>query len=245
VVSTAFQVLSDADKRAHFDRFGSDPDDRRATSQPQFARRQYQQQGDEISPEDLFNMFFGGGGGGGFQSFGGPGVRTFSFGGPQMARRQGQAHGQPAQNTPAWVQLLPLLLLFAFTLLTQLPSLFTTPPPPDPSFTYDPTAVHTMHRQTTNLKADYFVNPPEFRRSHLYSDLLESNPAQSSTLWAKFESEARLKDVSIPRSLSNFESRVENSLIQHLRVKCENENDIQWRKLQRACVCHHQPTRWS
>ena len=82
VVSRAFQILSDADKKAKFDRFGGDPDNRfgggsaASPSSPfsGFARspsgggRMYEE---EISPDELFNRFFGGGGmGGGFGPFG-------------------------------------------------------------------------------------------------------------------------------------------------------------------------------
>ena len=97
MVSKAFQVLSgtpfyllheyvfllssqDPQKRSIFDRSGSDPDDRtsgmssagpsnfRASS---FGGGGGQRFDGEISPEDLFNMFFGGGGGGGFGGGGG------------------------------------------------------------------------------------------------------------------------------------------------------------------------------
>jgi len=81
VVSRAFQVLSDADKRAAFDRHGEDPDSRTAGmgGGSPFGNgfggmRAYNGGGgmyaDEVSPEDLFNMFFGGGGfgGGGFNA---------------------------------------------------------------------------------------------------------------------------------------------------------------------------------
>lgn len=73
MVSRAFQVLSDPDKRATFDRLGEDPDSRTAgMGASPFANgfpgmRTYGGGGmyaDEISPEDLFNMFFGGGGAG-------------------------------------------------------------------------------------------------------------------------------------------------------------------------------------
>ena len=82
VVSRAFQILSDAEKKAKFDRFGGDPDNRfgggsaASTSSPfsGFARspsggsRMYEE---EISPDELFNRFFSGGmGGGGFGPFG-------------------------------------------------------------------------------------------------------------------------------------------------------------------------------
>lgn len=78
VVSRAFQVLSDADKKAKYDQFGGDPD---ARFQPppsggsgfsNFARsrgggRPGPMFEEEISPEEMFRQFFGGGG-----AFGGP-----------------------------------------------------------------------------------------------------------------------------------------------------------------------------
>lgn len=74
VVSRAFQVLSDSEKKAKFDRFGGDPDNRfgtsgsagPSTSSPfsDFARSPGGARGpmfeDEISPEELFNRFFAG-----------------------------------------------------------------------------------------------------------------------------------------------------------------------------------------
>lgn len=76
MVSRAFQVLSDPDKKAKFDRFGGDPDSRfpgasSAGASPfsNFARSQgAQRQGpmweEEISPEEMFRQFFSGGMGG-------------------------------------------------------------------------------------------------------------------------------------------------------------------------------------
>lgn len=82
MVSRAFQILSDADKKAKYDRFGGDPDSRFPSSSaaPQspfggggFARPPGGGMGgfyeDEISPEELFNRFFGGGMGGGMGGF--------------------------------------------------------------------------------------------------------------------------------------------------------------------------------
>ena len=75
VVSRAFQVLSDAEKKEKYDRFGGDPDSRfgpgsASASSPfsGFARSPGARGSmfdDEISPEELFNQFFGGGGVGG------------------------------------------------------------------------------------------------------------------------------------------------------------------------------------
>ncbi|CEG46417.1 Molecular chaperone (DnaJ superfamily) [Plasmopara halstedii] len=52
-VGKAFAVLSDHDKRAHYDRYGDD-----APVQQQ--GRRYAQD-EEVTPEEIFNMFFGGG----------------------------------------------------------------------------------------------------------------------------------------------------------------------------------------
>jgi DnaJ family protein B protein 12 len=82
MVSRAFSVLGDKEKRDKYDRFGTDPDNRFANAQHAaqnpfagFANRGAAGGGgggmwaeEEISPEELFARFFGGGGGG----FGGP-----------------------------------------------------------------------------------------------------------------------------------------------------------------------------
>ena len=75
VVSRAFQILSDAEKKSKYDQFGGDPDNRFSSSGAAsagaspfsgFARSAGSGRGpfyeDEISPEELFNRFFGGGG---------------------------------------------------------------------------------------------------------------------------------------------------------------------------------------
>jgi hypothetical protein len=75
VVSRAFQILSDSDKKAHYDKFGGDPDSRFGSggagpSSPFSGFARSPGRGpmfeDEISPEELFNRFFAGAG------FGGP-----------------------------------------------------------------------------------------------------------------------------------------------------------------------------
>lgn len=79
VVSRAFQVLSDPDKKSKYDKFGGDPDNRfgggassAAGGSPfsGFARSAGGPPGggfyqEEMSPEELFRQFFGGGFGGG------------------------------------------------------------------------------------------------------------------------------------------------------------------------------------
>lgn len=85
VVSRAFQILSDSDKKSQYDKFGHDPDNRFASASAAagaspfsgFARSPGAGRGpmfeEEISPEELFRQFFGGGafGGGPMGGFGG------------------------------------------------------------------------------------------------------------------------------------------------------------------------------
>lgn len=94
MVSRAFGVLGDKEKREKFDKYGTDPDSRFASAQAQnpfagFASRQPSggmgggmgRGGgmfgeEEMSPEEMFARFFGGGGGGG--PFGGEETTTIT-----------------------------------------------------------------------------------------------------------------------------------------------------------------------
>lgn len=91
-------------------------------------------------------------------TFGGNGFQTFTRGG----QGGNAANGQPAEPRSILVQLLPLLILFGFSLLSSLPSLFATPPTPDPHFAYNPTTKYNTEMETGGLGVHYFVNKGEF-----------------------------------------------------------------------------------
>lgn len=79
-------------------------------------------------------------------------------------RRAQAANAQAAAQDPRsmFIQLLPLLLLFALSLLSSLPNLFTTPPVPDPRYSFGSTSRYNAKLETGGLGIPYFVNPSEF-----------------------------------------------------------------------------------
>ena len=236
VVSRAFQVLSDPQKRATYDRTGGDPDSRSFPSSsgggggspfgngfpggarggPMFA--------DEISPEDLFNMFFGGGGlgggfnggifadGPGFMQFGGPGIRIHQFGGPRMRRGgggrpgAGQANDIPPEEPNLWrtiTQLLPLILLFILPIISSLWGEASSHIPSGPQFKFHRTPPYTTLRTTPKHKIPYFVDPSE------------------------------IHDAS-PNVLSNLGHRVEVKFLNDLSAECNYEMAAKQRQLEEA-----------
>ncbi|KAI5449927.1 Chaperone protein dnaJ [Naganishia albida] len=227
MVSKAFQVLSDDNMRAAYDsnpthdpesRFGGGGGGGAGISRgfggggmrPGFATEQ------DITPEDLFNMFFGGGGGFGGGAFGGGPIYTTSFGrggfqtfgGPGVRARARAQQAQPQTPPPSWVQLLPLLLLFAFAALSYLPSLFGFGPAPDPDFRYSPSPPYTSERMTSGLGIPYFVDKAEWERHPIYESIPES-------------SRDKPKAGRQSSKLRQFENGVEQYYVRTLQTQCE------------------------
>ena len=147
-VGNAYTVLSDPNKRAHYDAYGEDDN----TGGGQRAARQQQYQREEdFSPEDVFNMFFNGGMGGGN---GRGGQRTYTYR-RQAAPRQA-AHQQGGDEGPAalfsqFAHFLPLLLLLLFGLLSA-------PSSEEQLFGLDKSASFPVARVTLQSQVNYFVN---------------------------------------------------------------------------------------
>lgn len=125
-VGLAYATLSDAQKRTIYDRYGQeDPDNRGggAGHGPFGGMRHHG--GQEMSPEEIFNMFFGGGMPG--MHTGGPGVHfyTTGFGGPGMQFRAGRPprrqHAAQADPPPSGFnllfQFLPILVILLVSFL--------------------------------------------------------------------------------------------------------------------------------
>jgi DnaJ family protein B protein 12 len=98
-----------------------------------------------------------------FNMGGGPGFRVHQFGGPGVRRRPREANAQTQPASPGWAsltQLLPLILLFIFPLLSSLFSGSTAPT--RPSIRFDgPVSPYTMQRTTPELKLNYYINPQD------------------------------------------------------------------------------------
>ncbi len=128
-VGLAYATLSDSQKRRIYDLSGDEDPDNRGGGGARRGANNFN--GQEVSPEDIFNMFFGGGMSPGAAAAGGgmgPGFRVYStgfgpggmaFGGmhPQMRARQQQQQRQRGQQQHAEgilgtiSQLLPLMLI--------------------------------------------------------------------------------------------------------------------------------------
>ncbi|KUJ12076.1 DUF1977-domain-containing protein [Mollisia scopiformis] len=226
MVSRAFGILGDKEKRSKYDRFGGDPDSRFGGGAPQsspfsgFAGRPASSRAagggggsmweEEISPEEMFNRFFGGGGFGGFggggglfdngQQFvfnmgGGPGIRVHQFGGGRPRRRPRDPNAPPEPPASLQTTLMGLLPLLFILILPILSSLFSgsSSSTPGPSMRFDSAVPpHTLHRLTTRMKVDYFVNPV---------DVEHYTPSQ----------------------LSRLDQRAEAAYVSRLNVECQEE----------------------
>ncbi|KAF1922030.1 DnaJ domain-containing protein [Ampelomyces quisqualis] len=226
MVSKAFQVLSDADKKKKFDQFGGDPDARFNPAAAgggggagPFSGGGFQRGGgyqEEMTPEELFRQFFGGGFGGFggmdtgpgfvFNMGGGPGIRVHQFGGGAPRRRPGTAQPPGSEAQPSLTStlsnLLPLLFLFVLPLLS---SLFGgSSSAAGPSLVFEqPRHPQTKERISTRLKVHYFVDPREVH---------EYNPKK----WRKLDEEA------------------EQQYVHGIHVRCQQEQYKQRKMMEEA-----------
>ncbi|KAI0255909.1 hypothetical protein BJV78DRAFT_1118654 [Lactifluus subvellereus] len=232
MVSKAFQVLSDPQKRAIFDRSGGDPESRfggmsSSGPSPGFATSPFGGAAfdGELSPEDLFNMFFGGGSAFGGNFGGGP-VFTASFGPGgfrttrvHTARARPQQPQEPAAPRSIFIQLLPLILLFGFSLISAIPDLFITPPVPDPHFSFKGSSRFNVERTTKALGIHYHVNSAEFSSHPIAAEIARTGKSDNPQ--------------SLP-ALDRFEEKVDQAFTQVKYTECQRALDSKQRRKEQA-----------
>ncbi|XP_034040866.1 dnaJ homolog subfamily B member 12a [Thalassophryne amazonica] len=139
-IGNAYAVLSNTDKRRQYDQYGEE------RSQPNRHRHHREFEAD-ISPEDLFNMFFGGG-------FPSSNVHVYRNGRMHFAQQNRQERREQHRDggLALFVQLMPILILIIVSALSQM---MVTPPPY--SLSYRPSAGHIHKKYTSNLKVLFYV----------------------------------------------------------------------------------------
>lgn len=180
-VGLAYATLSDAQKRTIYDRYGEEDPDNRGSRGGGGGGAHFQ--GQDVSPEDIFNMFFGGGMPGGHVRAGGmPGFHVYSsgfgggFGGPQFQRRaraqqqqqQQQQRQEPeAQGFRAFMQLVPFLIIMLLSFFNMGEQ--ASNPGGNRYFSLTQTApfLNQLHTKLTPVKdIPYFVTDKFLRTYH-------------------------------------------------------------------------------
>ncbi|KAM8842745.1 dnaJ homolog subfamily B member 14 isoform 1-T1 [Synchiropus picturatus] len=158
-IGNAYAVLSNLDKRRQYD-VGEHTGSSDHTHEGGFNfHRSYEA---DVTPEDLFNMFFGGG-------FPSSSTHTFSNGRTSYSRhtdyREERTDERGDGGFSMFLQLVPVVVLILVSILSQM---MVSPPPY--SLYARPSTGQTVKRQTENLRVDYFVTKDfksEFRGTAL------------------------------------------------------------------------------
>mmetsp|Transcript_11014 Transcript_11014/g.29828 ORF Transcript_11014/g.29828 Transcript_11014/m.29828 type:complete len:284 (-) Transcript_11014:12-863(-) len=159
-ISQAYVVLSDPEKKAHYDRYGDDePRPGFGGGGGGFGGAQHRGGGvhpDDLTPEDVFNMFFGIPPGARRQQ------RHYTYAQPGARRQQGGAARTEASGF-ALVQVLPLLLLLVMSFISSVE--FESAP-----FELKSQGSYRIERETERAGVKYFV-PESFDLDYAHSRL--------------------------------------------------------------------------
>uniref|UniRef100_UPI003AAED20A dnaJ homolog subfamily B member 12b n=1 Tax=Centroberyx gerrardi TaxID=166262 RepID=UPI003AAED20A len=150
-IGNAYAVLSNTDKRRQYDQYG---EERRHPSRHSPENGNFEA---DISPEDLFNMFFGGG-------YPSSNAHVYTNGRMRYQRPE-RRERQRDGGLALFVQVMPILILVIVSALSQM--MVNNPPY---SLSFRPSAGHTHKRLTENLKVPYYVAdqfPKEFTGMNL------------------------------------------------------------------------------
>lgn len=207
-IGSAYAILSDKTKREQYDRYGDEGINPSRRVSHQYSRGFEA----DISPEDLFRVFFGSGNSIFYQ----PGETEY-FNVYRHGRHHHHHHhrhhhhnrhssnqGNASEPSP-WIQLLqlsPIILLIAVTLLTQI---FAQVLQPSPIYSLQQSSMYTERRVTAKNSLIYFV--------------------QKSTL----------EELKNSQQLAELERQVLNAYISKYLDECRYEQLYPSRKEQKSC----------
>ncbi|MEQ2283600.1 DnaJ subfamily B member 14 [Ameca splendens] len=147
-IGNAYAVLSNPAKRQQYDLTGGE--EQSSPSQSHGGGFDFHRGFEaDITPEDLFNMFFGGG-------FPSSSTHTFTNGRASYSHhtdyRQERTEERGDGGFSMFIQLMPIVVLILVSILSQM---MVSPPPY--SLYSRPSTGQTVKRQTENLRVDYYV----------------------------------------------------------------------------------------
>lgn len=225
IVSRAFSCLSDAEKKGQYDRFGSEEAAPSGFSGfnggvrfRQNAGRYAQNFEADISPEELFNLFFGGmqsrGGGFAFNAGQSPFAPMFVhhfYDGGQRRRRAQQAQEPPTTFLAIVLQLIPVMIIGFFLFLSSFgPSGTATD-------TWEKMSKHVSLSRTgahIHLYSTNKLHVPYYGTEDFRSYFKSPNPSRG-----------------LQRERQVFEEAIERQFVSMLQQKCrEEERDLQRRR---------------
>lgn len=137
-------------------------------------------------------------------TFGGPGGFQARYGG--APRRRGPAMAD--EPTSPLMALLPMILLFAFAILTLLPNILSGGGSQDPRYSFEKTEDLSTQRSTWQRGINYWVNQPEWEASHIWQHVPETKRDENA--------------ASYSHKVRSFERGIENVYIRRLQneVSC-------------------------
>ncbi|XP_017685921.1 dnaJ homolog subfamily C member 18 isoform X1 [Chiroxiphia lanceolata] len=170
-IGNAFAVLSNPEKRLRYDELGSDQE-HVSTGQARHYNYYTEFEAD-ITPEEIFNVFFGG-------HFPTGNIHMFS----NVARdahyyprrhrterawtqEQEEEDNRPQNSYSAFIQLMPVFIIIVVSVITQL--MATNPPY---SLFYKSSIGHVIIRETENLQVPYYVDR-NFEKNYQGAELQE------------------------------------------------------------------------
>ncbi|KAM9289367.1 dnaJ homolog subfamily C member 18 isoform 1-T1 [Morus bassanus] len=170
-IGNAFAVLSNPEKRLRYDEFGSDQE-HVSTGQARHYNYYTEFEAD-ITPEEIFNVFFGG-------HFPTGNIHMFSNVArdahyyPRRQRNerawtqeQEEEENRPQNSYSAFIQLMPVFIIIIVSVITQL--MATNPPY---SLFYKSSIGHVISRETENLQVPYYVDK-NFEKNYQGAELKE------------------------------------------------------------------------